>query len=479
MNDPAFQSPAFLAPPDDFQRETLARNFLRLARSGIPSLSPILLSGTWGTGKTVFCRLIERLVGEEKAAEPPLDCIYIDAFKVDHSEDPLLMILSFLHRHAAHAPRRTREAFADACLPYAGILAKTLGKAALDLLVPAAGNALLETAKSAAERVGATALERALEQCARTDERILALQKVLAQMTKKRTLLIMIDELDRCRPDFAVDLLEKIKHVFSLPRIVFLLVANSAQLCTSVAHRYGLPPEDAGRYLDKFIHYTFSLNATCTQWKHDSADASVIHFHDEVHALPYHSVFHADGSLFCMLEYLNVKSLSLREVESLVRYLSVLEFMTEEATLQALRTHTVLRDLAVLATCIFCFHAPLAHDIARGNYSVERVVALLDTSVMERDELLESMLHLFSHCAGAQKKDGMFYDPACRPALEWLNEQKASSTLLSYPEILWHRFFLGHFRTLNLHAPARGEAEPHSLGGTLDMPPGEGIQSGR
>lgn len=458
MIAPSLQPLPFVPPPDDFQREILARNFLRLAGSGIPSLSPILLSGEWGTGKTVFCRLVERLVGEEKDARPPLDCIYIDAFKVDHFEDPLLMILSFLHRHAANAPRRTREAFARACLPYAGILAQALGKAALDLLVPSAGNTLLESVKNAGERIGDTAIERALEECARTDERILALQKVLVQLTKKRALLIIVDELDRCRPDFAVELLEKVKHVFSLPRIVFLLVANGAQLRSSVAHRYGLAPEDAGRYLDKFIHFTFTLSTTCPEWKHNSAEASVIHFYDELRELPYRSVFDAGESLFGILEYLNVKALSLREVESFVRYLRVLEFLMDDDTLQALRTHAALRELAMLAAYISCFHAPLARELSLGNYRAESVLALLNTSFMEQDELLESILRLFSHCASTQQSDGMFYDAACRPALDWLEAQKDSPMPLNYPEILWHRFFQGHIRALNLHASGwRGE----------------------
>lgn len=454
MNDPASTALEFLPPPDDFQRGILARNFLRLVRSGVPSLSPILLSGAWGTGKTVFCRLVERLVEEEKSSgQAPLDCIYIDAFKADHSDDPLLMILSFLYRHASSAPRRIRENFLNACLPYVSILTKTFGKAALEHFVPGAGNILLQTMKSAGERIGETAVERAIEECARTEERIVTLQKVLTQLTKKRSLLIIVDELDRCRPDFAIDLLEKIKHVFSLPHIVFLLVANSAQLCNSVAHRYGLPAEDAGRYLDKFIHYTFSLNSTCPEWKHNSGEASIIHFHDEIRSLPYLSVFNAADDLYGMLEYLNVKSLSLREVETFVRYLHILEHMADDSTIQALRTHAVLRDLAVLTTYIYCFRPALARDLARGVYNAESILALLDTTVMEKDELLESILHLFSHCAGATSEE-MFYDRTCQQARDWLAEQKTSSVPVTYPELLWHRYFLGHIRTLNLHAPA-------------------------
>lgn len=445
--------PATPLPPDDFQREILARNLLRLVRCGVNSLSPILLAGAWGTGKSIFCRHVERIIRSEKGSQTrPLDCIYIDAFRADHSDDPLMMILSFLDRHAASASATMRTALRRAALPYVGILARSLGKAALELAIPGNGGTLLESVRLAAAGVYETAVTRALEECARTEERITALQTVLTRLTRRRSLLIIVDELDRCRPDFAVALLEKIKHVFTVPNITFLLVANVGQLRNSLAHQYGLQADEADRYLDKFIHYTFTLNTTCDEWRHDSSDASVIHFYDEVRAFPFPSVFDAGAELLGMPTYLNIKSHSLREVETYARYLHVLEVLSGEETIRALRVHPVLRDLAMLAVYIFCFKPAMARDLARGIYRADEVLDLLDTSEMERDDLLESILRLLAYCANGLRNDGVFYDPACRPAHAWLVEQNTSSFPLRYPEILWHRFFLGHIRTLNLHA---------------------------
>ncbi len=442
-----------MLPPDDFQRKTLARNFLRLVRCGVDSLSPILLSGAWGTGKSVFCRHVERLVADEESRrDPPLDCIYIDAFRADHADDPLLMVLSFIGRHAAAAPEKLAEAFRQAVLPYAGILARTLGTAALELVIPGKSEGVVEAIRRAGLDVCETAVKRALEECARTEERVAALQAILTRLTRKRSLLIIVDELDRCRPDFALSLLEKIKHVFSVPNIVFLLVANVDGLRHSLAHQYGLHPGEADRYLDKFIHYTFTLNNSCSQWRHDSSDASVIHFHDEIRSLPYPSVFNAGADLLGMLSYLNIRNLSLREVETYARYLHVLEILSGDDTIEALRAHPVLRDLAMLAAYIYSFRPILARDLSQGIYRAEDILALLDTSETERDELLESILRLLAYCAEGLRNDGAYYDPACRAAFAWLAEQSDASFPLRYPEILWHRFFQGHIRTLNLHA---------------------------
>ena len=56
---------------------------------------------------------------------------------------------------------------------------------------------------------------------------------------KVRPLVVVIDELDRCRPDYAISLLEIVKHFFSVPNIHFILGVNLDALCHSVKVRYG------------------------------------------------------------------------------------------------------------------------------------------------------------------------------------------------------------------------------------------------
>ena len=56
----------------------------------------------------------------------------------------------------------------------------------------------------------------------------------LSEASENRPLMVMIDELDRCRPSYAVELLEVAKHLFSVDRIVFVLAVNCDQLAHSV-----------------------------------------------------------------------------------------------------------------------------------------------------------------------------------------------------------------------------------------------------
>ena len=68
-----------------------------------------------------------------------------------------------------------------------------------------------------------------------------------------------MDELDRCRPDFALELLEKIKHLFSVPNVCFLVVTNLEQFKAVVQRTYGYDAANARIYLDKFFHHVFQL----------------------------------------------------------------------------------------------------------------------------------------------------------------------------------------------------------------------------
>lgn len=71
-------------------------------------------------------------------------------------------------------------------------------------------------------------------------------------------MIFIIDELDRCKPKFALSLIESIKHLFSVPNITFLLVMNRVQLEEAVRCEYGRGV-DASRYLQKFVSIWTSL----------------------------------------------------------------------------------------------------------------------------------------------------------------------------------------------------------------------------
>ena len=69
---------------------------------------------------------------------------------------------------------------------------------------------------------------------------------------------VMIDELDRCRPSYAVELLEVTKHLFSVNHIVFVIAINRQELAHSIKALYG-EGFDAEDYLRRFFDVDFRL----------------------------------------------------------------------------------------------------------------------------------------------------------------------------------------------------------------------------
>lgn len=74
----------------------------------------------------------------------------------------------------------------------------------------------------------------------------------------KKPLVIFVDELDRCRPDYAIKLLERIKHLFNVDKIVFVLGIDKEALSNSIKTIYG-EKTDTNGYLTRFIDLEFRL----------------------------------------------------------------------------------------------------------------------------------------------------------------------------------------------------------------------------
>ena len=75
---------------------------------------------------------------------------------------------------------------------------------------------------------------------------------------ENHSLVIIIDELDRCRPTYAIELLETAKHLFAVDNIVFVLGINIAEMTHSIKALYG-SDFDAEGYLRRFINLDYPL----------------------------------------------------------------------------------------------------------------------------------------------------------------------------------------------------------------------------
>ncbi len=224
----------------------------------------VALDGQWGTGKTYF---LKRWIGAHTVENgSTATTVYFDAFAHDYLGDPLPALVSALAERFPSGNEGNVQKVKAAAFK----LAKPLTRVGLAIATFGATEALGDLGDAVAEAVsGETAAgfekfwEKESGRRAAMDEFKSALETLTAPSTENGTgssLVFVIDELDRCRPDYALEVLEVIKHFFSVPHVHFVLGVNLHALENSVKVSYG-KNIDAQAYLKKFIQITLELPA--------------------------------------------------------------------------------------------------------------------------------------------------------------------------------------------------------------------------
>jgi hypothetical protein len=217
----------------------------------------IALDDKWGAGKTYFLK--RWVAAHQRDNGGTAITVYFDAFENDYLSDPLISIVSALSERIPAKHRSLMKTWKSA----ASKLAKPAFGIALSLATFGAKQHLDEIGDVVAEATGSEvseAVDGLWDHERKRKDALRLFKKSLAEMTQKQetSIVFVVDELDRCRPDYALAILEVIKHFFSVSGVHFILGVNKEALQSSVRARYG-DDIDAERYLRKFINVSFSL----------------------------------------------------------------------------------------------------------------------------------------------------------------------------------------------------------------------------
>jgi hypothetical protein len=131
---------------------------------------------------------------------------------------------------------------------------------------------------------------------------------------------VFVDELDRCRPDFAISYLETIKHIFDIHGLVFILAVDSSQLASSAKVLFG-EKLNIEEYFRKFLHRQFSLPEADEGATLQLARSYVVnYFEREGKRL---SIFPVDDehSIARIVEFMTTLKLTLRQSQEVFRIL--------------------------------------------------------------------------------------------------------------------------------------------------------------
>lgn len=247
------------------EREKLAQNlteYLKLQKNGYV----LNVDGEWGSGKTFFLKAWEDMLKDKHPT------CYIDAWTLDYLNDPLATlsekILSSVKNHLKDSnllDTSLEKKVLQSLYKVLSSSAHIAGAILEHTTIPAVGKAISS---------GVTELDKLMIDCGKEQFELfqesenalsnfrVTLQQYIDHAIKKRPetspFFIFIDELDRCRPNYAIELLESVKHLFCLKNTVFVVATNRSEMEKSIQKVYGSDFR-SDSYLSRFFDRSISI----------------------------------------------------------------------------------------------------------------------------------------------------------------------------------------------------------------------------
>lgn len=212
------------------------------------------LDAPFGSGKTMFVRMWRTYLANR---DPAIESIYFNAWKYDYYDDPAIPLLVELLKKVEDNSPEEASAFRK-MLAVATIGLNETSKQLTGIDPVALGKTIKQmTEDEVLEKLGGNLYEAFKEQQNVMENASKALKSYVEGLDKK-PLFIFIDELDRARPDYAVKLLETLKHLFGVKGVCFVLAVDKRHLASSVRTMYG-HDLDFENYYKKFVTRQFTL----------------------------------------------------------------------------------------------------------------------------------------------------------------------------------------------------------------------------
>jgi energy-coupling factor transporter ATP-binding protein EcfA2 len=223
------------------------------------------LTGNWGSGKSSFIKMFKNIAERNNR-----NCLYIDAFESDYETEPFNMVIKEIAKFLYKKDFQEKEKFLKVAKKIAVSTSKAVGKFGLGLLLSKVFDNNQEEMKKLLAGINDSLIDEfSYENNSEDNDYGKFKEATKALLDKTGGVIIIIDELDRCRPDFALETIEKVKHIFSIVGLKFILVYNQDIMNSIIRKVYGIET-NTERYLNKFVELKYILpeqkvNATWLQ----------------------------------------------------------------------------------------------------------------------------------------------------------------------------------------------------------------------
>ncbi|WP_051251832.1 KAP family P-loop NTPase fold protein [Psychrilyobacter atlanticus] len=230
------------------EREPIADNLTKIIENLGGKGSFVLgIDSPWGTGKTTFIKMWQKKLELEKSDK--IFTIHFNAWENDFYGNVLLSLIGELDKYLDNSNKDVDKE--DLKKVTGNIASSVVNFMTLGIINPKELYKELDGTKKRGlfnnYKEYKDLKERIKEDLTKIKEK-LGVEKVI----------FFIDELDRCRPDYAIETLEKIKHLFGVDDYIYVLSLDKEQLSHSVSTIYGSGMDSEG-YLRRFIDLDYSL----------------------------------------------------------------------------------------------------------------------------------------------------------------------------------------------------------------------------
>lgn len=272
----------------------------------------LAINNEWGAGKTTFVKM-----WQQQLKNDGFQTLYFNAWENDFDTNPLVALMSELKTLVGNGNEKFRSLTTKGAL----LVNKVLPNAIKFLVSKYVGEEAGEFIVGSTEAVTAL-MEDEIEDFSNKKRGLIDFKKELKGFIESidtdKPLVFIIDELDRCRPNYAVHLLEQVKHFFSVPGIVFILSIDKEQLGNAVRGVYGSDRIDADEYLRRFVDIEYSLPKPEAE-RFTSYLYSYFDFESFFHPDSRFSSYYQEGKVFVEManKITNNSNLNLRQIEKL------------------------------------------------------------------------------------------------------------------------------------------------------------------
>ena len=247
----SLRPPEFSAKDDDdpFKNDLLGRKprIEALTRAIMAEEGPAVISinGGFGSGKSAFLRML----AANLALHEGVGVQEFNAWQQSHTNNPVIDVVSAL---AAHNAKVTTD-LVQAALG----LGKRILRGLLVQGVEAVTAGVVDTEGVGTDDASSTSV---FQVWADVEAQVTKFEGALGKLVRASggKFVVIIDELDRCHPDYAIDMLTEVRHLFAAPGVVIVLGVNRAELEHRVREVFG-PQTDAAVFLRRFIDLPLHL----------------------------------------------------------------------------------------------------------------------------------------------------------------------------------------------------------------------------